>query len=438
MPRSDIQPSPPAAGSEIECPRCGTVAVNSDFCACGEYLAWEVTLAAPEEDDAPAIEAPAYRPPEPAAPRAATLVTLRDPARDDAPGADVSVSVAPGREVTVLATIRNQGQIVDTFDVRVDGLPDGWWTVSPATVFLNPWGTSGDYQLELHVRLHPPRTSEAQARAWPLQVVARSRSLGADVARVEALLTVEPFVSTVLTAAPDRRRGRRHGRFEVAVANHGNSPIEIAVGARDTEERCPISIGPALITVPVGATSGAIVLVDVPHPLIFGRPVEHHVEVTHSAGGEQQRVMFQQRPWLPWWVPLAIALLAAFVAAVLLLRRQPEVPVLKGDTVAEARVVLAKRHLKLGRVTYATAPKDAEPNTIVDQEPAAGADIVKGERVNVVLPAPPRTGVVPPITGSTLADAAKALTGAHFAYSPQPSSAGNDWVVMRQDPPPGS
>ena len=68
-----------------------------------------------------------------------------------------------------------------------------------------------------------------------------------------------------------------------------------------------------------------------------------------------QRVTFRQKPWLPWWVPPVVALLAAFIAAMLMLRRDPEVPKLEGDTVAEARVVLKKHHLKLGQTKYATA-----------------------------------------------------------------------------------
>ncbi len=35
-------------GSGLECPKCGTVAVNMDFCPCGEYLQWEITTT-PEE-----------------------------------------------------------------------------------------------------------------------------------------------------------------------------------------------------------------------------------------------------------------------------------------------------------------------------------------------------------------------------------------------------
>ena len=65
-------------------------------------------------------------PPAPPAPRASTLLTLRDPAREDEPGAaGGGHGRCPGSRCAVLATVRNQGQIVDTFDLRVDGLPDG-------------------------------------------------------------------------------------------------------------------------------------------------------------------------------------------------------------------------------------------------------------------------------------------------------------------------
>ena len=127
----------------------------------------------------------------------------------------------------MLATVRNQGEIVDTFDVRVEGLPDAWWTITPPTVFLNPWGTSATTSRRCRCACTRRATPESEARAWPVTVVARSRSLGADVAAAQATLTVQPFQSTVMGVGPERRRGRRHGRFDVAVANHGNSPMEI-------------------------------------------------------------------------------------------------------------------------------------------------------------------------------------------------------------------
>jgi hypothetical protein len=422
--------------TELECPKCATVAVNRDFCSCGEYLGWELTL-----DDLETSEPASYRAPQPPAPRAATLLTLRDPARAaDEAGAAVRVAVAPGEAVAVLATVRNQGEIVDTFELRVDGLPDGWTTVTSPTLFLNPWGTAGDYEQEVLIRLHPPRTSAAEARVWPLTVVAHSRSLGADVASAGAELVVAPFTSTAMRAGPERRRGRRHARFEVAVANHGNAPVELGVAARHTEALCPVSVAPARATVPVGATVTALVLVGAPRPLWFKRPVDHHVDVWHrTAGGDSppQRVTFRQKPWLPWWLPPVLALLAAFVAAILLLRRDPEVPKLEGDTVAEAVVVLEKKKLQLGDTTYAHV-EGARVGTIVAQSPAAGDDIVKGEPVHVTVAAAAQVAVVPDVSGVPLAEAVAKLRTARLGVDPQPSAAGNDWVVIRQDPAAGA
>lgn len=431
------------ATRELECPKCGTVALNRDFCACGEYLGWELVLATDEDAPAPAAQPPGYRPPEPAEARPATLLTLRDPARVDDPSAAVAVSVVPGVEVAVLATLRNQGEIVDTYDLRVDGLPEAWWTISTPTVFLNPWGTAGDYQQDVLVRLHPPRTPASEARAWPLMVVARSRTRGVDVAWVPATLTVQPFQNTVMHVAPERRRGRRHAHFEVAVTNQGNCPMEIVVGATDTEASCPVAVYPERTLVPVGGTGVAVVRVGVSRPILVGRPADHQVDVTHRVSGVEsepvpRRVVFRQKPWLPWWLPATVLALATVAIVVALLKRDTEVPKLKGSTVPEALVILEKHDLLLGRTTYATAPKGAALGTVIAQSPAGGDGMEKGERVNITLAAPAKTGVVPPVNGMTLAQAADALTGAKFGYSPQPSSAGNDWVVIRQDPAPGT
>jgi hypothetical protein len=418
------------------------VSVNRDFCLCGEYVGWDVPAPGP---DAPAAGPVEYRPPAPSevTSREVTVLALRDPARDVAAGADVRVSVVPGEEVTVLATVRNQSQIVDTFDVRIDGLPEGWWTITPGAVYLNPYGTSGAYEQEVSVRLHPPRTPDAVAGAWPVTVLVRSRSLGVDVAWVRATLQILPFQSTVMTVGPERRTGRRHASFDVAVANHGNSPLEIEIAAQDTEARCPVSIAPARTVVPVAAAAAGIVLVDVPKPHLVGRPTDHAIEITHRAIGLEsepipQRVTFRQKPWLPWWVPPVVALVVACVAAFILLRPQREVPKLEGTTIAEAQVMLQKAHLGLGQVRYTSTPKSVPLHTVLTQQPAPGDDAEKGMHVNLTLAAPPQTSLVPPVNGKKLADAADSLKAAHLTYSPQPSSAGNDWVVIRQDPTPGT
>jgi len=51
-------------------------------------------------------------------------------------------------------------------------LPEDWWTVRPDVVNLLPMGGRGGAEEEVEIELHPPRDPKAEAREWPLEVVA--------------------------------------------------------------------------------------------------------------------------------------------------------------------------------------------------------------------------------------------------------------------------
>ena len=135
-----------------------------------------------------------------------------------------------------------------------------------------------------------------------------------------------------MRAGPERRRGRRRASFDVVVENRGNSPD----GDRDRRRghrgalphhRHPRAHDGAGRRRPPRRSCGSVCR----YPLIFARPVDHRLSVTHQASGveaehEPSRVTFQQRPWLPWWVPPAIGLIAAFIVVVLMLRPPPRGP----------------------------------------------------------------------------------------------------------------
>ena len=113
---------------------------------------------------------------------------LRAPNGDAAKGDVLHHAVEPGQTERILALIRNQSGIVDNYDLRVEGMPEDWWSIHPGTVYLVPFGSGGTYEQEVEVHLHPPRTPTAEARVWELKVVADSK------------------------AQPDRRRRRRRWR----------------------------------------------------------------------------------------------------------------------------------------------------------------------------------------------------------------------------------
>ena len=78
---------------------------------------------------------------------------------------------------------------------------------------------------------------------------------------------------------------------------------------------------------------------------------------------------FQQRPWLPWWLPPVLALLAGLITLIVLHERHQTAPDLRGRTLANAATLLKKHHLRIGSTTYAPAPDGVLP--VLDPRPGA-------------------------------------------------------------------
>src|SRR3954447_25065802 len=94
-------------------------------------------------------------PSQPAAPeqQEPASIVLRVPDGDPAKGETLHQAVEPGQRERVLALVRNQSGIVDNYDIRVEGMPQDWWSVYPGTVYLVPFGAGGTYEQEVEIHL---------------------------------------------------------------------------------------------------------------------------------------------------------------------------------------------------------------------------------------------------------------------------------------------
>nr|WP_217913375.1 PASTA domain-containing protein [Miltoncostaea marina] len=165
------------------------------------------------------------------------LIALRRPDDEGYAGEPIELRVEPGAAVTLRALVRNQSGIVDNYDMTVDGLPEGWWEVAPATVYLVPFGAAGgSYEQEVEVRLAPPRAPEAEARAWEVVVVATSRANGTQVRSAPSTLEIAPYSELEAALTPERRSGRIEAAFTLALTNRANAPVEVALSGVDPEE----------------------------------------------------------------------------------------------------------------------------------------------------------------------------------------------------------
>jgi beta-lactam-binding protein with PASTA domain len=432
------------------CPSCQRENPDdTDFCQnCGEYLRWDPTVATPAvrapepagSGPGPA-QVPAGMRPIPGtrgdrSPADAVSITLRSLQTDADPREGVRAACAPGQTTSLVASVRNQSGIVDNYDLRVEGLPDAWWTITPATAYLVPYGApSGRYEMEAQVHLHPPRAAAAEARDWPVRVVARSRATDADAGSASARLTVQSYQDLETELRPERATGRRRGKFAFAVRNLANAPIELEFAATDPEAKCKFAIKQKRGIAQPGKRTGTELIVKAPKQIWVGRPLDRPFDIIARTPGSEdtlisRQAVFRQRPWFAWWVPIAIvAALALGVAGYKLLQHPPTItaPNLEGMAASAVQKRLEKLGLLLSNSPVKTKVVQSanQVGKVVGQNPGPGFKMKPGQAVAVVVGVAAKQVPVPSgICGKSLGDAESALKTAGLTTGPvQPSGA---------------
>ncbi len=217
---------------------------------------------------------------------AGASITLRQPDRDAEHGETLAVGVEPGQREQVLALVRNQSGIVDNYELRVDGLPEGWWSIFPDTVYLVPFGSSGTYEQEVEIHLHPPRTPEAEARIWDLQVVAHSKAHSRDAVSAPLALGILPYTETGTSVRPQRAKGRRKADFTVDVENRANAAVVVALEGTDPDGELQFGFDRPPAEITPGQTVQTTMRVKPAKQIWVGRAVDKRFEVTTLTGAE--------------------------------------------------------------------------------------------------------------------------------------------------------
>lgn len=429
----------------ITCPSCYRVHEDHpDFCQCGEYLKWEGRgqEGAPPPGETTVMGAPADGTPEPVIRGDAVVLSLH--AREQDPSGPIGLTVAPGGRTTLIARIRNQSGIVDNYDLALEGLPDGWWSIVPRTVYLLPLGTEGSYEGEAEIAIHPPLSPDAEAGEWTFEVIAFSRAYGQDVARAAAGVMIEPYSRLELAVRPQRTRGRRRGRVAVAIQNRGNAMSDLRLSAVDEEELLRFDIPREHLGLTRG--EGVVDTVDIrPHrPLIIGRPIDRRFEVVaRSYGPDEEPVTgaatFVQRPYLPWWLAIVVPLLiAALVVLWALLPNHVNVPDLtETRSVLQAQNELQKVGLELNPDIQRRRTDKFSPGRVIAQSPPPDTEIEEGKAVTIAVAVGSGRAEVPDVVEMEAAEAEAALTEAGFTVGATDPRFDPEFVVEAQIPEAG-
>jgi beta-lactam-binding protein with PASTA domain len=219
---------------------------------------------------------------------ASTLATIvlrlpdGEPVRDEA----LALGVEPGDRARILGMIRNTSRIVDNYDISVQGVPAEWFTVMPPTVYLVPYGSSGTYEQEIEVHFHPPKTPDAEAKLWDLQLVAISKAHNTVAASAPVVLGIQPYEEFEPKLKPERASGRKKAKYEVTVRNKANATVTVALGLSDPDNAFAYEYHEPQLELEPGEERTTKLTVTAPKRILIGRPHETRLEVLAKTGEE--------------------------------------------------------------------------------------------------------------------------------------------------------
>ena len=214
-------------------------------------------------------------------------------------------------------------------------------------------------------------------------------------------------------------------------ANRYQSAEEMRADLERAKRGLPVDATPLL---PAGATQ------------VLDRPPAHATEVLPPTEPERRT------NWVPIVVTLVlIALLGAllwFLAANVLNNDDQQtgvnvtVPDVVGKSRTQAEQDLTEADLEIGTITRVPAADDTQqPGTVVEQDPAANAEVDRGTKVDLTIVAAPEAVTIPDLEGASPEDAQAALLDLGLepaGPTEEPSDTIDAGLVTRTDPAAGS
>ena len=230
-----------------------------------------------------------------------------------------TLAVDPGQQAALTIKLRNQGAIVDRFDLAIVGPLAQWARAEPPFLSLFP-GQDG----QATITFAPPRAPFPRAGAFPFGVHVKAAADPSGGAVEEGRITLNPFTDATAEIVPATSRGSKTGRHDVLVDNNGNAPVEVVVGAVDPDRLVDFQVQPGQVVIGPGERSSVSIRATARDTFWTGSKVPHPFNVEVKPGRSAAiplRASLLQGPLLPRWVPVAAGLaLAAIVAAFALAR----------------------------------------------------------------------------------------------------------------------
>lgn len=187
-----------------------------------------------------------------------TLTDARAPIRPLVSLADAKLRLDPGQIGQSEFTVRNPGNIIETYDLTLLGPTQAWADITPDFVSLFP-GEEDTVTLELR----PPMTQRVPAGIYAVGVMAQSQVRPEAASTAELLVTVNPFYRFRCTSASTSFTIRTRATMLVRIINEGNSTVTYELNAVDPEGFMRVRAKESLVTLAPGRSRWVDILVSV-------------------------------------------------------------------------------------------------------------------------------------------------------------------------------
>jgi hypothetical protein len=178
-----------------------------------------------------------------------------------------SLKAEAGGQAQTTLTLRNPGQLVESFRLDVVGLDDGWWQIHPPELALYPGEDSTAV-----VVLTPPAAARAPDRPLPFGVRAISTLDPSRGVVEEGDLEIGRVFDLQPSISPVTSRARWSARHTITFTNWGNTPVRLKLSATDKDGRLGFQLTPDAVVVPVGGRATARLRVRPSDPFLRGTP----------------------------------------------------------------------------------------------------------------------------------------------------------------------
>jgi len=160
--------------------------------------------------------------------------------------------VKPGEEAEVELSVTNTGGVVDSFALEVLGDAAAWAVVEPPALSLFP-----GQRESAKVRFKPPLGPGLTPGSRPFAVRISSNEDPAHPRVEEGALHIAgvPVLTADISPRTGRARGRRAGKYQVALDNRGNAPALVDLTGFDAQDLVDVTVEPPRIEVGPGAAA---------------------------------------------------------------------------------------------------------------------------------------------------------------------------------------